>query len=78
MKNSDYTKVFSGNFIEAQMMVTQLRVIGIKAIVKDEGESARLAGFASAILGQIDIYVHRDEVNNAKTVIDNIIISTKN
>jgi len=78
MNSSNYTKVFVGNFIDAQIIITKLHSIGIKAIVKDESESARLAGFAPSILGQTDIYVHKDEVNSAKTIIDEIIISTKN
>ena len=78
MSYSNYTKVFSGNFIEVQMIISKLRANEVKAIVKNESESARLAGFAPPILGLVDILVHRDEIAKAKTVIDEIVISSKN
>ena len=43
--------------------------MGIEAILKDEAESARLAGFASSMLGQVDVYVHKDEVEKANAVV---------
>ena len=38
--------------------------------VKDEAESARLAGFASSMLGQVDLLVHKDEEEKALTIIN--------
>jgi len=38
--------------------------------IKEEVESARLAGFASSMLGQVELYVYKDEVEKALTVIN--------
>ena len=44
MKNS-FVLIFTGPTIEAQRLVSEIRALGIRPIVKDEGESGRLAGF---------------------------------
>ena len=41
-------------------------------MVKNEGESARLAGFASAMLSNVDIYVNETEMSKAKEIVHNI------
>ncbi len=48
----------------------KLHGIGIEAVVKDEAESARLAGFASSMLGQVEVYVHKDEAAKAAQIIE--------
>lgn len=47
--------------------------MGIEAIIKDEAESARLAGFASSMLGQVDLFVNKDEVEKATTVVEAVL-----
>lgn len=42
---SQYSKVYSGSFIVVQLITQNLEKEGITPIVKDETESARLAGF---------------------------------
>ena len=66
---SNYVKIFSGNTLLGKRIVERLHKIEIEAIVKDESESARLAGFSSSMLNNIDLYVHKDEVVKAKVVI---------
>ncbi|MBD0852105.1 putative signal transducing protein [Maribacter arenosus] len=66
---SNYKKIFTGDSLKAKLLVARLHEIGIEAVVKDEAESARLAGFASSMLGQVDVYVHKDEEEKALTVI---------
>ncbi|MEE9364740.1 MAG: DUF2007 domain-containing protein [Cellulophaga sp.] len=73
MFNSNYTKIFEGNFILIQRMVAQLEDIGIIPVIKDESESALLSGFASAVPGFQKLYVNNDELKKAKTVIENIV-----
>ena len=68
--DSNYTRIFVGNTAEAQSIVSRLEDVNIVAIVKDEAESARLAGFASSMLGQAEVYVHNDELEKAKKVLD--------
>lgn len=67
-----YTKIYTGNFILVQLMVTKLDDIGISAIVKDESESGRLAGFGASIQGQQELYVHNDELDKAIPIIENL------
>ncbi len=69
---SNYIKIFSGNIIEGQKIEGALRDIGIEAVVKDEGESGRLAGFPSPLAGQVDIYVHKDELEKAQAVLQDL------
>ena len=40
--------------------------MGIEAVIKDEAESGRLAGFGASSAGQVDLFVHKDEVEKAK------------
>lgn len=67
-----YTKIYTGNFILVQLMVTRLDDIGISAIIKDESESGRLAGFAASIQGQQELYVHNDELEKAIPVVEGV------
>ncbi len=69
--DSNYTRIYVGNHIEAQSIISKLKDNGIIPVVKDEAESARLAGFASALLSETQIYVHNDELDKATTVIKN-------
>jgi len=72
MEDSNYIKVFTGSFITVQRIKNDLAEININVIVKDETESARLAGFGSSIPGQQDVYVYKDEAEVALKVIDAI------
>ena len=71
--NSNYTKIFSGNFIVSQAIVNQLKEIGIVPVVKDESESGRLAGFGSPMQGDQEIYVNADELVKAQTIAQKVI-----
>jgi len=70
--DSEYKKVYTGSFIVVQLIIDKLSAVDIKAIVKDETESARLAGFGSSIPGFQEIYVHQDELENAIPIIDGV------
>ncbi|MCK0125583.1 DUF2007 domain-containing protein [Gelidibacter sp. F2691] len=70
MRDTNYIKVFSGNFIYAQMIINRLEEVGIRAVVKDESESGRLAGFGSPIQGFQDIYVSADELTKAVPIVE--------
>lgn len=70
MSENNFVKIFSGTFIIVQMVLDRLENVGIKAIVKDESESGRLAGFASSIQDFQDVYVSREELDVAIPVVD--------
>lgn len=67
-----YTKIYTGNFILIQLMVSRLKEIGISAIIKDESESGRLAGFGASIQGLQELFVHNDELDKAVPVIESV------
>ena len=46
-----YIKLYQGSFIVVQMMRRHLENQDIKPIIKDESESARLAGFGVSDIG---------------------------
>lgn len=66
---SNYTKIFTGSQVESQSIIAKLKDIGIVAVVKDEGESARLAGFGSSPATDIEVYVHHDELSKAQSAL---------
>ena len=68
----DYLCVFSGNHIDTLNLIDSLNKISINPIIKNESESARLAGFG--IISQKKyIYVHRDEYLKANEIVKSIL-----
>ena len=72
MENSEYVKVYGGNFILANRVISELQSIGIVPIIKDESESQRLAGYASLDGGYQDVIVRRDELEKAMEVVNRV------
>jgi len=72
MNTSEYTKVYYGNFILATRVKDELERVGIIPIIKDEGESLRLSGFASISQDYREIFVHNDELDKATAVVERV------
>jgi len=72
MSDSNYIKVFTGNFIIVQLIKDRLLNIDISPIIKDESESGRLAGFGSASPGTQEIFVHENEIDKAVEVVESV------
>lgn len=70
MLENDYVKIFSGSFIIVQLLLERLKSIGITAIIKDESESARLAGFGSSFQGFQELYVSKEELDHAIPIVE--------
>ena len=68
----DYVKIFSGSFIIVQLVVDRLQSAGINALVKDETESGRLAGFAASIPGFQELFVRSEEVEYAVPIVEEV------
>lgn len=68
--DSNYTRIFIGSQMQAQGLLAQLEAVGISAVVKDEAESARLAGFGSALNSSTEVYVHNDELAKAQEILN--------
>jgi len=72
MSNTEYTKVYHGNFILVTRVTEELQHVGIIPIIKDEGESQRLAGFGSMNQGFQEVYVNNDEVDKAVAIVERV------
>jgi len=72
MDNSEYTKVYYGNFILVTRVKDELEHLGIVPIIKDEGESQRLAGYASMNQGYQEVFVHNDELKKANEIVNRV------
>lgn len=71
MTNSSYTKIFAGYFIMIQRIVLELKEVGVVAIVKDQAESARLAGFGVIASGFQEVFIHNDEFEKTMEIMNN-------
>jgi len=79
MYKSNYIKIYSGNFIIVQRIISNMEKEGIIAVVKDQPNSARIAGFGGGTLpGLQEIFVHKDELETATLVIENITAELQN
>ena len=73
MTDSNYTEIFTGNFIIVQRIVANLEKEGINAVVKDQTESGLISVFgASKSTNLQQILVHKDELEKALFVVENI------
>ena len=65
----DYIVLFRGNNIEARRVLFDLEEIGIIGILRDQQTSAACSGFAiPALADEVQVLVHRDEHDKAKTI----------
>tara|TARA_R110000737_G_scaffold193593_1_gene214864 strand:+ start:41 stop:268 length:228 start_codon:yes stop_codon:yes gene_type:complete len=70
---TDYIKIFSGSALLGKRIELELKEKEIIPVVKNEGESARLAGFASSMLNNVDIYVNNTELEIAQEIVTKIV-----
>lgn len=70
MTESNYIKVFSGTFIIVQLAMDRLSSAGINAVLKDEFGFGQHSGFSSANTGYQELYVSKDELDEAVTIIE--------
>ncbi|MDX1271665.1 DUF2007 domain-containing protein [Bizionia paragorgiae] len=72
MSDSEYVKIYTGNYIIVQLIKDRLEQVGISPVIKDESESGRLAGFAAALQGQPEVYVHEKELGEAVKIVETV------
>ena len=66
---SNYSKLYAGSFIVVQLITQNLEKQGITPIIKDETESARLAGFGTPTYGFQELYVNSSEKTKAEAIV---------
>lgn len=60
-----YKRLFYGTAMDVAKLCGVLDTVGIVPVVKDQAESARLAGFGTLFTDQ-EIWVHLDEYERAR------------
>jgi len=76
-KDEQSTRIFTGAAIVAQPLINSLSEIDITPIIRDDHQSGILSGFAAGVPGQIRMYIRNEELEIAKSVIDNFLESIK-
>ena len=71
MKNN-FVLVYRGSLIICQRIINEFNINNIYAIVKNQNESARLAGFGMICDQIIELFVHEDEKKLSIKIIDNL------
>jgi hypothetical protein len=69
MSSPSYLHLFSGSSIDVLALINALTEKNIIPVVKDEAESARLAGFGQTAPMMQLVFVHEDEYVKAKIVL---------
>jgi len=72
-----YVKIYAGNFIIIQRICKTLEDNGIIPVIKDETESARLAGFGTTTYGHQELFVHENEEEKAIEIVARTIEAFK-
>lgn len=61
-------KFFSGSEVESMAIINVLKDRNINYVVKDQFESARLAGFGN-FGSAVEIYINKDDFEKAKDIV---------
>lgn len=69
----DIIKVFVGGSITVNLLKTDLKEIGINAIVKDGRESGSLAGFSGGTETSVELYISQSELEKAQPIINDYL-----
>ncbi|GAA4809117.1 DUF2007 domain-containing protein [Litoribaculum gwangyangense] len=76
MSESNYIKIYTGDFIMVQRIISDLEKIDISAIVKEENQSGLDPKIYGGQMLQ-EIYVHRDELDKAVLIVEEITSELK-
>jgi len=71
-QSPDFIKIFTGNAINVLALRNALEEKNIVAVIKDDSESARLAGFGMVAPGLQEVFVHEDELDRAIRIVETL------
>ena len=71
-QSPDFIKIFTGNAISVLAIRNALEEKNIVAVIKDDSESARLAGFGMVAPGLQEVFVHEDELDQAIRIVETL------
>ncbi len=69
MPKKKYHHLFTGSSVEVLSIIDLFDELKIKPVIKDQGESARLAGFGNTTPLIQEIYLHEDEIDRGKKIL---------
>jgi len=72
MTDSNYTKIYTGDLIVVQRIVSELEKIDIVPVLKDQTDSGLLPIFGTSNSLFKQVYVHKDEIEKATAVMNRI------
>jgi hypothetical protein len=71
-QSPDFIKIFTGNAVNVLALRNALEEKNIVAVIKDDSESARLAGFGMVAPGLQEVFVHEDELDQAIRIVETL------
>ena len=71
-QSKSFIKIFTGNTISVLTLRNALEEKSIVAVIKDDSESARLAGFGMVAPGLQEVFVHEDELDQAVRIVESL------
>lgn len=71
-QSPDFIKIFTGNAINVLALRNALEEKNIVAVIKDDSESARLAGFGMVAPGLQEVFVYEDELDQAIRIVETL------
>ncbi|GAA4299800.1 putative signal transducing protein [Aestuariibaculum suncheonense] len=72
MKDSNYIKVYTGSLVTTQRVIGELDRIGISAVVKEQSETGLIADVFGGSGDFQEVFVHKDELDKATKVIEDL------
>ena len=70
---TEYTNIYTGSFIIAQLIQTRLEDIGIEPILKDDFKTGLRAVLVTDYPRLIEIFVHNDELEKAVPIVQSAL-----
>ena len=70
---TEYTNIYTGSFIIAQLIQTRLEDIGIEPILKDDFKTGLRAVLVTDYPRLIEIFVHNDELDKAVPIVQSTL-----
>ena len=64
------TRIYTGPAMLAQALKSRFNDIKIEPIIKDDHQSGIVSGFAQGIPGQVRVFIRKDQLSDAHSVID--------
>ncbi|WP_396601267.1 putative signal transducing protein [Algibacter sp. R77976] len=72
MPDSNYIKIYSGDSIRAHRIASELEKSDIIPVLKDQTDSGLLPIFGASNSILKLVYVHKDEFDKAKNIVENL------